>query len=308
MIGLVVAAWLALQVQGAGSCPSPAEVEEKLAPLLPVGFASGSTDRAAVAEEADGTLSVSLARADGKIIARRRLPRAATCGEQAQTVAVALAVWEAQIHPEISLRLDRLAAAPTPSSTASPPAADGDLVIQRAGGNPPSRPLDLGVGAAAMGAWQPGSIAPGARLDAVLGTARGAWRARLSVVGLGTHSESLPPGEARWWRLYFALGADYAFPLGRRWDLALGAAGVLGVATVEGAGYTTDRTTRTTDLGVESMLRVDLRLGGVRPWLGLALVTWLRQQTVDVTGRAASLVLPRAEPMIALGTDFYWQP
>ncbi len=295
MICLVVASWLAMQVQGAGSCPSPGDVEEKLAPLLPLGFASSSTDLAAIAEEPDGTLLVSLARPDGKTVARRRLPRAATCSEQAQTVAVALAVWEAQIHPEISLRLDRLAASPTPSITASPRAADGDL------GN-------LGVGAAAMGAWQPGSIAPGAQLDATLGMMGGAWRARLSVAGLGTHSESLSPGQARWWRLYFGLGADYTLPLGRRWDLALGAAGVLGVATVEGAGYTTDRTTRTTDLGVESMLRVDLRLGAVRPWMGLAVVTWLRRQTLDVTGTAASLVLPRAEPMIALGTDFYGQP
>jgi hypothetical protein len=308
MSSLIVAAWLAMQVQGAGSCPSPAEVEEKLAPLLPVGFASGSSDLAAVVEAADGTLSVSLARADGKTIARRRLPRAATCGEQAQTVAVALAVWEAQIHPEISLWLERLAAPPAPPGTASPRAADGDLVIQRAGADVPARPLELGIGIAAMGGWQPGSIAPGARLDALLGKASGAWRARLSVAGLGTHAESLAPGQARWWRLYFALGADYALPLGRRWDLAAGVAGVLGVATVEGASFTADRTTRTTDLGVELTLRVGLRLGAVRPWLGLAVVTWLRQQTLEVTGTAASLVLPAAEPMIALGTDFYWQP
>ena len=130
MISPVVASLLAMQVQGAGSCPSPGEVEEKLAPLLPVGFASGSSDLAAIAEQADGTLSVSLARPDGKTVARRRLPRAATCSEQAQTVAVALAVWEAQIHPEISLRLDRLAASAAPPSTVSPPAADGDLVIR----------------------------------------------------------------------------------------------------------------------------------------------------------------------------------
>jgi hypothetical protein len=44
MIGLVIASWLAMQVQGAGRCPSPGEVEEKLAPLLPVGFASSPTD------------------------------------------------------------------------------------------------------------------------------------------------------------------------------------------------------------------------------------------------------------------------
>ena len=56
------------------------------------------------------------------------------------------------------------------------------------------------------------------------------------------------------------------------------------------------------------MLRVNLRLGAVRPWMGLAIVTWLRRQTLEVTGTDSSLVLPRAEPMIALGTDFYRQP
>jgi hypothetical protein len=308
MIGLVIASWLAMQVQGAGRCPSPGEVEEKLAPLLPVGFASSSTDLATITEQADGTLSVSLARPDGKPVAGRRLPRAANCSEQAQTVAVALAVWEAQIHPEVSLRLDRLAAPPMPSSTAFPPAVDRDLVIQRTAENAPARPLDLVLGAAAMGAWQPGSIAPGARLDATLGRRSGSWRARFSVAGVGAHSETLSPGQARWWRLYFALGADYEFSLGRRWGLALGLAGVFGVASVEGVGYTTDRTTRTTDLGVESMLRAEVRLGAIRPWIGLAVVTWLREQTLDVTGAAASLVLPRAEPMLALGTSFYWQP
>ena len=307
MIGLVVGAWLVMQVQGVGSCPAPGEVEGTLAPLLPLGFAANSADLATLAEEADGTLSVSLTRPDGKTVASRRLPRAATCGEQAQTVAVALAVWEAQIHPEISLRLDRLAS-PTSASPASPSTTEGNLVLERAGRNGPPARVSWGVGAAVLGAWQPGSFAPGGRLDALLGATGGAWRARLSVAGLGTQSESLPPGQARWWRLYFALGADYALPLGRRWDLALGAAGVFGVANVEGAGFTADRTTRTTDWGVEAMLRIDLRLGAIRPWLGLAIVTWLRRQTLDVTGTTASLVLPRAEPMIALGTDFYWQP
>jgi hypothetical protein len=307
MISLVVAAWLALQVQGMGGCPAPVEVDQKLAPLLPVGFASSSSDQAAVVEEADGTVSVSLARLDGKLIARRRLPRAATCGEQAQTVAVALAVWEAQIHPEISLRLDRLA--PSPAEIPAPaPAASDDLAIVRAAANGPTRPLEFGVGAAVMGSWQPGSLAPGGRLDGVLGRASGRWRARVSVVGLGTHSESLPPGEARWWRVYLALGADYALPLSPRWALSLGAGGVVGVATVEGAGFTSDRQARTVDVGIESTLRVDLRLGAVRPWLGLEVVTWLRRQTLDVTGTGASLTLPVAEPMLALGADFYGPP
>jgi hypothetical protein len=308
MLGLVMASWFALQVQGTGSCPAPGQVEEKLAPLLPLDFASTSSDQATIAAEADGTLSVSLARADGKTVARRRLPPAATCSEQAETAAVALAVWEAQIHPEISLRLDRLAASPPPPRAAPPPPAGSEVVLRPAGAHGPARPLDLGLGAAVLGDWQPGSIAPGARLEALLGRAGAAWRARLSVAGLGAHVDSLPPGQARWWRLYFALGGDYAFRFGHRWDLALGAAGVVGVATVEGTGFTSDRTARTTDLGVESMLRIDLRVGAVRPWAGLALLTWLRRQTLDVSGTSASLALPRAEPMIAVGSDFTWQP
>jgi hypothetical protein len=128
------------------------------------------------------------------------------------------------------------------------------------------------------------------------------------VAGLGKHTLDLAPGQAGWWRLYLALGADYALPLGRGWEVAFGAAGVLGTAAVAGSGYSTDRATRSTDLGAEALLRVNLRLGAVSPWLGLALVTWLRRQTLEVTGLATSLALPRAEPMLVLGTDLSWQP
>jgi hypothetical protein len=282
-------------------------VEGKLAPLLPPGFAASSADRAVIAEDTDGTLSVSLSRADGRTNSRRRLPPSGSCAEQAETVAVTLAVWEAQIHPEISLRLDRLAAAPSPAPAIAPP-ANADLDLRRASEPAPASSATLAVGAGVVGSWQPGSVAPGGRLDAMLGAQGRPWRGRLSVAGLGKHTLSLPPGQADWWRLYFAVGADYALPLSRRWEVALGAAAVLGVATAEGSGYSTDRATRSTDLGAEALLRVDVRVGAVRPWLGLALVTWLRRQTLEVTGVATSVVLPRAEPMIALGADFCWGP
>jgi hypothetical protein len=48
-------------------------------------------------ENGDGSLTLSLARFDPGTITRKRLLRARTCSEQAETVAVALAVWEAQI-------------------------------------------------------------------------------------------------------------------------------------------------------------------------------------------------------------------
>lgn len=307
MSALVASLWLAMQIQGAGSCPAAAEVEGELAPLLPPGFVSTSADLAVIAEDADGTLSVSLARPDGRTIGSRRLPRAASCAEQAETVAVTLAVWEAQIHPKISLRLDRLAAAQPPATVAAPPAI-ADVSFRGAAAPASPNVTTWAVGAAFVGSWQPGSVAPGGRLDAMLGAVDRPWRWRLSVAGLGEHTLSLGQGQASWWRLYLALGADYALPVGRRWSVALGAAGVLGVATAEGSGYSTDRTARATDVGVEGMLRVELRLGAIRPWLGLAVVTWLRQQTLEVTGPAASLVLPPAEPLIALGGDFCGPP
>ena len=307
MSGLVLSLWLAMQIEGAGRCPAAGEVEGKLAPLLPPGFASSCADRAVIAEDADGSLSVALSRPDGRSIASRRLPPSSTCAEQAETVAVTLAVWEAQIHPEISLRLDRLAAAPASTPVPVQP-ANPEVVHRQADPGAPVTATTLAVGAGLVGSWQPGSIAPGGRLDATLGEQGLPWRGRLSVVGLGKHTLSLPPGQADWWRLYLALGADYAIPLGTRWEMALGASGVLGVATAEGSGYSTDRATRSTDLGAEAMLRVDVRLGAVRPWLGLGVVTWLRRQTLEVTGVATSLVLPRAEPMLALGADFCWQP
>jgi len=50
------------------------------------------------------------------------------------------------------------------------------------------------------------------------------------------------------------------------------------------------------------------RLARVRPWFGVALLTWLRRQTVDVTGEMTSAVLPRLEPLLAAGADFVWLP
>jgi hypothetical protein len=310
MTGVLGFLWVAMEIQAAGACPAAAEVEAKLAPLFPPGFAATAPDRAVIVEDADGAVSVALARPDGTTISRRRLPRAASCAEQAETVAVTLAVWEAQIHPEISLRLDRLGAtASAPPATDSPPPRDAPAAVAL---RPASAPATesatvLAVGAAALGAFQP-DVAPGGRLDATLGAAGRPWRWRLSVAALGTHTLDLPPGRASWWRLYAALGADYAVPFARRWDVALGAAGVIGLANIEGSGYTVDRQARTVDLGAEALLRVDVRLGAVRPWLGLALVTWLREQTVAVTNVAAAPALPRVEPLIALGADFCWQP
>ncbi len=304
MSGLVVSLWLAMQIDVAGSCPSAPDIEGRLAVLLPPGFAVDSTDRAVVTDDSGG-LKVALARRDGRTAAHRHLPRSGTCAEQAEAVAVTLAVWETQIHSGVSLRLDRLA---LPSAPASVPHANPELTLARSPEPPRAHAFAAAVGAGVLGSWQPDSVAPGGVVDATLGHAESSWRARLAVAGLGTHTLSLAPGEASWWRAYVALGADRVLPVSHRWRVALGAAGVVGALTASGAGFSTDRTTRSLDLGAEAVVRAEWQLASIRPWIGVALMTWIRRQTVEITGEAASAVLPRFEPMLALGGDFCWRP
>jgi hypothetical protein len=304
MSGLLALLWLAVQIDGAGGCPTVAEIQARLAPLLPAGDGIGSSDRARIAESPEA-LDVALARSDGRTVARRRLPRSGSCADEAETVAVTLAVWEAQIHPEISLRLDRLG---TTGASGTAAAGRPDATVARAAEPRAETPRLLAVGAAVVGSWQPDSIAPGARVDAMLGGARGGWRGRLSLATVGRHTMSLPPGEATWWRAYAAAGADYVLPIGTRWQLTVGAAGVLGAVTTAGSGYRSDRATRSADVGVETLLRAELPRGAIRPWLGVALLTWLRRQTVEVTGDVVSAALPRFEGLLAIGADFCWPP
>src|SRR5882724_2693626 len=201
MGGVLAMLLVAMEVRGAGRCPAAGEVERRLTPLLPPGFASGPAlpDVAALEENADGSVTLSLARFDHGTITRRSLPRAPTCADQAETVAVALAVWEAQIHPEIALRLDHLSAPPAPAPPALPaPAAAPEAALHREPQPAPGGAAWLGLGAGLMGGWQPGSLAPGARIDGTLGSISSAWRARLSAVTLGQHAVNLAPGQASW--------------------------------------------------------------------------------------------------------------
>jgi hypothetical protein len=306
-MGGFLACILALGIQAPGTCPSTADVALRLAPLLPPESESSASDSASLDEAADGSLTVSLARSDGEVIASRRLPRAPTCAEQAETVAVTLAVWETRLHSPVSLRLDRLPPVPSSTTVASVVAVpDEDLVARPVEVGSPTSGLSLALGGGVAGGWQPGSWAPGGRLEMMLARPDSPWRGHLSVVGLGAHTTSLPPGQAGWWRTYLAFGADYSIPLGSRFTAVAGAAGAAGLVSIGGSGYLIDHHTWSADWGAEILTRIEWRRGRVRSWFGLALVTWVRHQNLELTAGQTAAVLSRAEPMAALGADFLW--
>jgi len=295
----VLIAWLlvAIKIQATGDCPDAVDVERHLGPLL--GDAVAARDVATIARAPDGSLALSLADTSGQTIGARTLPPARTCGDQAKAVAVTLAVWEARLHPEISLGLDRLAPEP-------PPPGQDVAVVARAAPAPswPARELALGV--AVVADLQSGGWAPGARLELGLGPTDARWRARFAAVGVGRHRLDLPPGSASWWRAFVQLGADVDVARGRRWAVVLGAGALGGVVSIAGAGFAVDRATRSIDLGGEARARLEARLGRLRPWLGAAVAVWARRQALEIQGATTSSALPRVEPMAALGADFVW--
>ena len=253
---------------------------------------------ATIATAANGGLSLSLTDAAGQPIGERTLPRARTCGEQAKAVAVTLAVWEAQLHPEIDLGLDRLASPePTPVVAAAVPAAV------------PASTRELTMGLGALGDRQSSSWAPGARLELGIGQADARWRLKLAAVAVGRHALDLPPGRATWWRAFVQLGVDVDALRGRRWAGVLGTGLLGGLLFNEGTGFAVDRATRSIDAGGEARARLEARLGRnkqVRPWLGALVAVWVRRQTLDIQGTTTSVALPRLEPMATMGMDFAW--
>jgi len=313
---LVALLLLALKVQAAASCPTASDVQRELQPLLG-GQEVAARDVATVALAADGSVALSLIDPTGQAIGARTLPRAGSCAEQAKAVAVTLAVWEAQLHPEVSLGLDRLASArPVPAAAPASATADGELAtVVRAPSAVPPRARAPGpsfegtLGATILGDLQADAWAPGARLEVALGPVGARWRARLAATWVGRHRLDLPPGRVSWWRAFAQLGADADLARGDRWGVSLGAGVVAGVVSLEGHGFPIDRSTRSLDLGGEARLRAEARLGDggrLRPWVGALVAVWARRQGLDIQGLTTSAALPRAEPMAAAGADFAW--
>jgi len=237
----------------------------------------------------------------GRPLGDRRFPRAGSCENQAETVAVTLAIWEAQIHPEIALRLDRLSPEAVPA-----PAAPEPTVVRRAPEPAPRAAAAFSLGASVAGDWQSSAWAPAGRVELGLGPAGKRWRARFGVLGVARHTIDVEPGQASWWRAVASLGAELEVVRTPHFAAVLGAAALGGVASISGAGFAVNRTSRSVDAGGELRVRAEWRPGRVRPWVGVSLVGWARKQSLELVGTGAAATLPRLEPLAALGADIAW--
>jgi hypothetical protein len=314
----LIAASAAIDVRTQGQCPSAAEVMQRLRPILPQPSAGSppAPDVAAVEERADGTLSISLSLSSGGLVGQRSLPRAPSCADQADAVAVTLAVWEAALHPDITLALDRLpldasrAAAPPPSRPPqpAPPAA---VATQAAPASPrESGRFRLGVGfgvGQALGGRS--SFVPEAQIDGAwsLALPSDGWRLRLSARATGEHVMDVATGEAHWQRLSLAAAIDRVSAIaGTSWKIMLGAGPVAGALRLRGSGFAVDRSEILPDVGGAGAARLERRVGQWSAWLAVTLTWWLRSQQLQVLGvdpGSPDVELPRGEAAATLGVS-----
>jgi hypothetical protein len=169
------------------SCPSGAQVEQALASMLsPVPDAT-RPDVARVLKHGKG-LQIELVNPDAAVVAERALDMDGSCADLPAAVAVVIATWESDVHPEFS----RSHAEASPASIAertperpaarlSPSSANYDVAIG------PSLSLagSFAAGGELVGTWVP------------LGTGLGV---RLFAAGEDTRTIDLGVGQARWRR------------------------------------------------------------------------------------------------------------
>jgi hypothetical protein len=139
LLGAILFAWLPIRVE-AGACPSSRDIEQRLAAMLSSPSTMGPPDVAQVFRQTD-LLQIQLVSPDAALIAERTLPYAGTCAELADVVAVILASWESDVHPEFARAAAEPATGTVAAAVVSVPQPASSLA------SPRSSRFDLGAGA-----------------------------------------------------------------------------------------------------------------------------------------------------------------
>jgi len=292
---LAIAASPVQVVQPVGDgCPASAQVESTLASMLadPAGAAPASRDVARL-ERAGGALHVELADPQGGVIAERTVAGGGSCAELARIVAIVIASWESDVHPEFVrepadiIQVRRPPPPPErPAATAPPPpAASYDL----AGGVSFGQADTLAAGASLGAAWFP------------RGVGLGLW-----AQGAGDlpRTVAVGPHEARWRRWTASLEAARRFTRGA---LAIDphAGLTLGWVTTEGLDYGQNRSDSAFSPGATAGIRLGQWFARrAALWMDLRGFYFLRQESVYGTGTGAAVseaALPRWGAVASVG-------
>lgn len=288
-----------MTVQGESVCPRPDEVARALDSLLSPGDRGAIHGRAELVPDGP-SVRLRLMRPDGTLLSEKQLSAEPSCAAMAETAAVVLAAWAAQLQAdmpyvfEMPLRVGKQAAPEQPMVAAASPSPA-----------PAARPWNGTVGAGLFASFQPATIAPALAIDVRARRADSSWGGKLALFGTGAHVQSLDPGNATWRRI----GASAGILHQQSWrSLSLDEvlALVPALLFVQGSDYTEAHSTRTWDLGAETRVRLGLAVGRVEPWIEVGATGWFRSQVIEVTGIAQQKTLPRFEAQAGAGIAIHF--
>jgi len=253
MTAVFVALWLAHSppvVAGDSTCPTVAEVRDRLAALADSG-GQEATETPALhrvhLSNTDQSAHVELLASDGGLLAERTLDRTGDCSDLAEAVAVVVSTWEAKFNPHLATPIVRQ---PAPIDELPTPAVAKEVA------SPSKRPATFDVGLGLLASIVGGEMVSGAKLD-------GCWRPGGSPIGLhfmlsGTsiHTQTVAATDmkADWMRVALSAGPNYRF--GRNTTmLDLHASGVLALLHVRGTGLWKDASDTSAQLAVDAGVR-----------------------------------------------------
>jgi hypothetical protein len=276
-------------IEGAVTCPSPAEVAHKLRPLLGDGGLGEAGDRVRLAH-AESALQVSLIAADGRVRGIRNVDERHDCDELAEAAAIIVASWQG---------------APPVAETRAPVAsAIGSAGIARTGSGTvaPDEPRAwLGLGVAGSGAAE--NVAPGMALEADLDlrglTGRHGLGLHLRGLLDGLHTEPLARGDALWRRSALSLGPSWSWASP---DVVLEAdlSAAAGLLTLGGSGFADNQSHTLLDFGALAGVRVRGR-GGLGLFAGIGAGFWPRRTIATQAPDQDSSALPRWQWLLEAG-------
>jgi hypothetical protein len=180
-----------IRAEGTSGCPDGGAVAQRLAGLLNGGGEPAAPDL--VDLSFDGAdLLLRLSRADGTLVAERRIPRSRRCAELADAVAALVAAWEADLRPESS---------PPAAPASAPRRAPLPVLVDE-----PPPPAETGPSTYEVGVL-PALWVGGGRFSYAGVVRAGVWSRRAPVGMALSYSATFPSGtENRWRRHAFSAG------------------------------------------------------------------------------------------------------
>jgi hypothetical protein len=290
----------AVEVEGSTACPSPAQVSERLVPLLSTDATDGEGSHARLWQQGD-EVAVELDAPDGSTIGTRRFSTTYSCADLASAIAVALATWASDVHPAFAPHLEAARPSPTIATTAADvrvPAAPAPAAVNVAAG------LGGGVASAGSGSGFAAEAVVGAWL---LPTGWRLWP-RLELDLQSERRLSLSEGAVAWRRFSLGLGVEANLVGDREARVRLNAFALARLAWLDlhGQGFNLNRGDAVLDPGATAGVRAVLGRGRWQPWVELAASVWLARHDLEATGLGMLGHLPRGELFARLGVSVVW--